>query len=176
MEDLGDWENFYLIIGGAAGALIGLQFVFITLIADRTEPNIGEASAAFATPTIVHFALVLLLAALTMAPWSGLTWLSPSWGLVGLGGLLYVCKVIANIKIQTLYKPVFEDWFFHVIFPTIAYLSLIASAFTAHSFPRPTLFWVAAAQLFLLFSGIHNAWDAVTYNIFYRNKDLAKPL
>jgi len=28
------------------------------------------------------------------------------------------------------------------------------------------LFFVAAAALLLLFAGIHNAWDAVTYHIF----------
>ncbi len=28
------WENFYVIVGSSAGALIGLQFVVITLIAD----------------------------------------------------------------------------------------------------------------------------------------------
>lgn len=27
------WENFYVIVGSSAGALIGLQFVVITLVA-----------------------------------------------------------------------------------------------------------------------------------------------
>ena len=35
MSDLAQWESFYVIIGSAAGALIGLQFVVMTLIADR---------------------------------------------------------------------------------------------------------------------------------------------
>jgi hypothetical protein len=29
------WENFYVIVGSSAGALIGLQFVVMTLIATR---------------------------------------------------------------------------------------------------------------------------------------------
>jgi hypothetical protein len=29
------WESFYAIVGAAAGALIGLQFVVMTLIAER---------------------------------------------------------------------------------------------------------------------------------------------
>jgi len=33
MTALAGWENFYVIVGSSAGALIGLQF-FITLIAD----------------------------------------------------------------------------------------------------------------------------------------------
>ena len=34
MNVLAGWENFYVIVGSSAGALIGLQFVVITLIAD----------------------------------------------------------------------------------------------------------------------------------------------
>ena len=34
MTPLAGWENFYVIVGSSAGALIGLQFVVITLIAD----------------------------------------------------------------------------------------------------------------------------------------------
>ena len=33
MTALAGWENFYMIVGSSAGALIGLQFVVITLIA-----------------------------------------------------------------------------------------------------------------------------------------------
>lgn len=34
---LAAWESFYVIVGSSGGALIGLQFVVITLIADN--PN-----------------------------------------------------------------------------------------------------------------------------------------
>jgi hypothetical protein len=45
------WENFYVIVGSSAGALIGLQFVVITLIADMPIAERGaQASSAFATP------------------------------------------------------------------------------------------------------------------------------
>jgi len=35
MTELAGWENFYVIVGSSAGALIGLQFVVITLIAAK---------------------------------------------------------------------------------------------------------------------------------------------
>ena len=59
MTVLAAWENFYVIVGSSAGALIGLQFVVITLIADTPIAQ-GQAQAgdAFATPTIVHFGAV----------------------------------------------------------------------------------------------------------------------
>ena len=59
MSELAQWESFYVIIASAAGTLIGLQFVVLTLLADR--PPTLAAGAAFATPNIVHFGAVLLL-------------------------------------------------------------------------------------------------------------------
>ena len=35
MTALEGWENFYVIVGSSAGALIGLQFVVMALVADR---------------------------------------------------------------------------------------------------------------------------------------------
>ncbi len=58
MTELSGWENFYVIVGSSAGALIGLQFVVITLIADFPVVRDAErAGSAFATPTIVHLEL-----------------------------------------------------------------------------------------------------------------------
>jgi hypothetical protein len=59
MTALAGWENFYVIVGSAAGALIGLEFVVVTLIADSPTLRVVEGFAAFATPTIVHFGVVL---------------------------------------------------------------------------------------------------------------------
>jgi hypothetical protein len=68
MSVLAEWDSFYVIVGSAAGALIGLMFVVMALIADRPLLRAAEAGAAFATPTIVHFSSVLLLSALQRAP------------------------------------------------------------------------------------------------------------
>jgi len=61
---------------------------------------------------------------------------------------------------------VFEDWLFHVLLPFAAYLTMGASVFTAHVTAGEALFITGAAVLLMLFIGIHNAWDAVTYHIF----------
>ena len=39
MAELGAWDSFYVIVGSAAGALIGLQFVVMTLVAARPLPH-----------------------------------------------------------------------------------------------------------------------------------------
>ena len=69
------------------------------------------------------------------------------------------------MRLQTAYRPVLEDWLFHVLLPLAAYAILAVSAYVAQSHARPALFLVAAATLLLLFVGIHNAWDAVTYHV-----------
>jgi hypothetical protein len=67
---------------------------------------------------------------------------------------------------QTLYKPQFEDWLYHGLLPFVAYAMLAGSAYATRSNAGGALFGAAAAVLLLLFVGIHNAWDAVTYHVF----------
>ena len=176
MTALAGWQNFYVIVGSSAGALIGLQFVVITLIADVPfRQSAAQAGHAFSTPTIVHFGTVLLLAAVMSAPWNGIATAAVVYGLVGLIGFTYSAIVARRMRIQTLYRPVFEDWLFHVLLPLAAYATLAASAYAARTHLREALFAAAAAALLLLFTGIHNAWDAVTYHVFSRKEGAEQP-
>jgi hypothetical protein len=173
MSVLNGWENFYVIVGSSAGALIGLQFVVITLITERQILRKAEAGAAFATPSVVHFGAVLLLSAIVSAPWNGIDIVAVLWGIMGLCGIVYTFIVARRMQAQTIYKPVLEDWLFHIVIPLFAYALLSLSVFIAHSNTRTTLFLVGIGALLLLFVGIHNAWDAVTYHVFVgRNKNL----
>lgn len=171
---LNRWESFYVIVGSAAGALIGLQFVVITLITDRSTSRLAEANAAFLTPTIIHFGVVFLLSAVISAPWTEIGPVSAVWGLVGLGGMIYAVFVARHLRVQTVYRPVLEDWLFHLLLPLVAYVLLAGGACFAQSWQASSLFVVAAALLLLLLVGIHNAWDAVTYHVFGQRRDPSK--
>src|SRR5579871_4925731 len=172
MTTLSAWQNFYVIAGSSAGALIGLQFVVMSLIANRPTATVDPtAGQAFATPTIVHFVAVLGLSGILSAPWDGLTIIPILLGLLGFSGVVYALIVTRRMRVQTAYKPEFEDWLFHALLPLAAYITLAVSALAALSHLREALFGIAAAVLLLLFIGIHNAWDAVTYHIFVRPKD-----
>jgi hypothetical protein len=170
MTVLGGWENFYVITGSSAGALIGLQFVVIMLLAANPIPEgNAQTGSAFATPSVVHFGVVLLLSAIASAPWNGINIVAVLWGSVGLCGVVYAIVVSRRMRVQSAYKPVFEDWLFHALLPFAAYSALVISACAVFSHVRPALFLVGTAALLLLFIGIHNAWDAVTYHIFVRS-------
>jgi hypothetical protein len=169
------WENFYVIVGSSAGALIGLQFVVLTLIADLPSDRAdSQASGAFATPSVVHFGAVLLLSAIASAPWEGIACAAALWGLLGCAGVVYVVLVSRRMRTQTAYRPVFEDWLFHSLLPLAAYAVLVSSALTIASWTRTDLFLIGAAALVLLFGGIHNAWDAITYHVFVQRRDRRK--
>jgi hypothetical protein len=170
MTALEGWESFYVIVGSSAGALIGLQFVVITLIADKSTRVDAQSGGAFATPSVIHFAVVLLLSAILSAPWNGIATATVFWGLVGVAGVFYTVIVARRMRKQSAYRPVFEDWLFHVFLPLASYAMLAGSAWAAHSHPRAPLFFVAAASVLLLFIGIHNAWDAVTYHVYSKSK------
>lgn len=170
------WDNFYVIVGSSAGALIGLQFVVITLVSERPHgPDLQQAGATFGTPTIVHFCMTLALSALFSAPWRTLAGLTLVWGLLGLTGIVYEVIVIRRMLTQVTYKPQFEDWLFHAGLPLVAYAVLGISAWRARSDLNESLWAAAVAALLLLFIGIHNAWDSVTYHIFVVEKHPDKP-
>ena len=84
-------------------------------------------------------------------------------GLCGLGGVTYIVIVLRRARRQTEYQPVLEDWLWHTVFPFISYTALLVAALVIPGNPVPALFVIAAATVLLLFIGIHNAWDTVTY-------------
>jgi ABC-type transport system involved in multi-copper enzyme maturation permease subunit len=163
MTELAKWDGFYVIVGSAAGALIGLQFVVLTLIAERPPAGADQATPVFGSPTVVHFGVVLFLSALLHAPWQTITIAAVLWGLVGFGGVAYTLNLILRMREQTAYQPVFEDWLFHVVLPLVAYAALALSSFVACSHAHEALFGVGGGALVLLFVGIHNAYDNVAH-------------
>ena len=108
MTPIAAWQNFYVIVGSAAAALTGLQFVVIALIADLPVRRSARSIDAFATPTIVHFGAVLLLSAILSAPWRGVGAPTLLCSLCGVTGLGYSSIVAWRAHEQAEYQPVFE--------------------------------------------------------------------
>jgi hypothetical protein len=168
VELLRGWESFYVIVGSSAGALTGLQFVVIALIAEsRQRTTLGQIDA-FGTPNIVHFSFVLLISSILSAPWPSLS--GPAWllGILGVWGIAYATLILLRARRVVGYKPVLEDWIFHVALPFLTYTVLLAAALALVPYPTTALFMIGAVNLLLLFVGIHNAWDTVTYIVVER--------
>jgi hypothetical protein len=168
MSPLTAWNNFYVIVGSSAGALTGLTFVVITLVAQIRLRDDGRGIAAFTTPTIVHFGSVLFVAALLSAPWPALSVPALQLGLCGLAGMVYTAIVARRQRGMDIYTPVLEDWLWYVICPLVAYNALLVAAILLPGSPIPALFAIGGVMVLLLFLGIRNAWDVVTYLVVER--------
>ena len=170
---LSGWENFYVIVGSSAGGLTGLTFVVIALIRDvaRTQPT---GLSTYVTPTIVHFGVVLALAAYLSMPRLSAPGVSAGLAVVGFPGLIYGGLIALRLHRQrtsAIYIPVREDWIWNVILPSCVYGCLLASAALVWQRPRESLYAVGGLSLAMLFIGIRNAWDIAVWMTLHREPD-----
>lgn len=163
LSALSRWENFYVIVGSSAGALTGLQFVVMALIAEAEASSSMMEVRAFGTPTVVHFCASLLISAILSAPWPGISGIAVCLGICGAAGIAYLLTVIRHARRQKGYTPDAEDWFWYIGLPLAGYAVLFVGAMLLPRLPAQSLFVIAATALLLLFIGIHNSWDTVTY-------------
>lgn len=162
------WADFYVIVGSSAGALTGLQFVVVVLGAESNVIS-GATTRAFASPTIVHFCGVLLVAAILSAPWRTVAGAAVCLIVVGLAGVAYVVRVLWHMRRQKVYVPVLVDWIWHFVLPFVAQVTLTVAAVALWRQGMAAMFVIGGAALLLLFVGIHNAWDGVTHIALQRS-------
>ena len=175
LSALKEWESFYVIVGSSAGALAGLQFVVLTLITESGMiRDTGETLAAFGSPNVVHFCAALLVSALFSAPWHHGGPPAVVAALCGVCGLAYSVLVLRRAFRQSGYKPVLEDWIWHATLPMLAFTALIIAGIELPRAAGEAMFFGGGAALLLVFVGIHNAWDAVTYVAVERAREKAK--
>lgn len=162
-ELLAGWNGFYVMIGSSAAALTGLMFVVISLAKDSRSTATADGIAIFSTPTVYHFCSALFTAALITSPIHSLTPLGALMALNGAAGLVYVAYIAQRARRVTDYQPDLEDWCFHVGLPALAYAIVLGGAIALDRSPEAALFAPATAVIMLVFIGIHNAWDVVTF-------------
>jgi hypothetical protein len=168
---LQSWTNFYVIVGSSAGALTGLQFVVMALVSQARATGSMSEVRAFGSPTVVHFCAVLFISAAVAAPWHTLHSLALNLVVLGAAGTIYILNALRHAR-RGNYHPDIGDWFWFAALPLGSYLAvlLIGLALTAH--PAALLFLLAGVALVLLYTGIHNAWDTVTYVAVHKKFNL----
>lgn len=170
MSILAGWSNFYVITGSSAAALTGLMFVVVTLVAgnrEREHPEqataINEGTDAFSTPTVVHFCAAFLVSGVMSAPWPRTGQAALAIACCGVLGVLYVFRVALKTSRVSNYRPGIDDWLWFAIIPLVAYAAIALAGVLVFSVPVAAGFILGGATLLLIFIGIHNAWDIVTY-------------
>src|SRR5579871_2071178 len=106
VQILRDWQNFYMLTGTASATLIGLIFVAATFGSNLIPQDDRATANTWVTPTIIHFATVLIFAVLLSVPTLTAEWLGLLLVLLGVAGLTYV----AHIGYQMLQKKYTSDF------------------------------------------------------------------
>lgn len=158
------WSSFFTTTASSAAALTGLMFVVITLVGGTERRQAAhDGIATFSTPTVLHFCAALLASAVLCAPWRSLVFPSAIVGIAALYGIVHVVRASIMARRLTLYVADAEDWIWYTIAPFFAYAALLGGALALESRPTDAPFALGTGVLLLIFIGIHNAWDVVTF-------------
>jgi hypothetical protein len=163
-QPLHDWQNFYLLVGGAAATLVGLMFVAISLgsrlITEQSIPGLR----VFVTPTIIHFIYVLVIATVVMIPTLTRTPLGILLVFVGLLSFVNALRMVPYMRQQQREQGLDKsDWVWYLIVPSISYLLFVGTGIDLLLGRDRALNGLAFASILLLVNGIRNAWDLVVW-------------
>jgi hypothetical protein len=157
------WDSFYLMIGGAAGALIGLLFIVVTLIRGGDAATKLRTTGVYMTPTVAHLAMVLVLSAVATAPSLSLAIDGVIFGACALACLGFAARALLMFGIRSVQATHWSDILAYGIAPLVLCSSLAISAAAVWLSPAWAARGIAASLLALLLLAIRNAWDLVTW-------------
>lgn len=158
------WDSFYLLIGGAAGALIGLLFIVATLTKGIDPDSALRGASVYMTPIVFHLGLVLSLSGLAAAPGAPVKADGAILAVAAALGLLTCARVIYHLTANPLFASAhWTDRWSYGVLPLGAYVALTASAAAVWLRPAWAADAVAASLLAVLLIAIRNAWDMVTW-------------
>ena len=158
------WENFFLIVGPSAGALIGLMFVVVTLSQGRDTEQYEAGKHLYTSPIVWHLGVVLGLSAAAVAPPVTPRLFGIAVGVLALSGIGFGLRSTIGITRRRLTgaDTMFDAWFYG-IFPTVTYVAMAASALAMLLGCHWAETAVAASLMALLMVSIHAEWDLVTF-------------
>ena len=165
-ELLHGWHDFYVLIGTAAGTLIGLMFVAASISASYMTEKHQAGIQSFYTPTVAHFATVLITCVVLVAPLAAIRLgiLLLAIGAWGLGYASFVWVRMGRGGFPTTID--LADRFWYALSPVAGHLLLIAAALMVLIVgDGSSLELLAAAILLLLIAALRNAWDITAWAV-----------
>lgn len=167
------WDSFYLLVGGAAGALIGLLFVVATLTRGRDRDSALRGASVYMSPVVLHLALVLVISALATAPAIGTTTGAVIIGVCALLAAGASTRVVYHLAVgKTFASAHWTDVWCYGLMPLAADLALIGAAIAGLRASREIAAEACAVSLVaILLIAIRNAWDLVTWISASTNAD-----
>jgi hypothetical protein len=158
------WEDYFLLVGSAAAALIGLLFVVVTLTAGRELGAIERGQKLYMTPIVFSLGAIVLLSGIAMAPVATTALFAAVSAIIGLVGLTAQCRITIGLRKVAPDSTMTFDVIWYGAVPAVAYAAQLVLA--ALLLIRPGLWTLTASSAMVmvqLLVAIHNAWDLVTY-------------
>jgi hypothetical protein len=159
------WENYYLLIGSAAGALIGLMFVVVTLTAGRERDQAERGKHLYTSPIVWHLGVVLILSGGAIAPTMNprlFGAVSGGLALLGIGMGIRNAAGISHVPLSGEENNAFDILWYGVV-PALVYAGLGVAAAMILAGSNWGASAIAAALMALLLVSIHAEWDLVTF-------------
>lgn len=153
---MADWSDFYTLIGATAGTLIGLIFVVVSLGADHAKAGDEHRTRIGVTPTLVHFAALLVCALAMLAPLSNSA-RAVVLGLIGCAGLGYLLN-LALLASKRIKKEERDTLWFEVL-PIVAYAGFVVTGAAWALAPDFAPEIGGFASVMLLVAALHNSWE-----------------
>lgn len=158
------WDSYFLLLGGAAGALIGLLFVVAGLTSSLDREARLRGASLYLSPVVFHFVIVVVVSAACLIPHLHPSHVAAVVGLCALAGAIHLGVVTREIgSHRTPASPHWSDLWCYGAAPLMLYLLLGGAAVGAELRQSWGPEAVAAATLALMLIGIRNAWDLVTW-------------
>ena len=165
-ELLHAWHDFYVLIGTAAGTLIGAMFVAASISASYMTERHQAGIQSFYTPTVAHFATVLITCVVLLAPLEVIR-LGALLLVIGMAGLAYASFVWVRMGRRGFIATIdLADRFWYALSPVAGHFVLIAAALMLLIVgDGRSLEILAAAIMLLLLAAIRNAWDITAWAV-----------
>jgi hypothetical protein len=162
------WHEFYGLLGTAAATLVALMFVAVSVAVGILTSDRTTATRVYMSPVIMHYASVLFVSLIAVAP--GLS--DTALGLIIVASSLFGFgySVFITVRLFRDAKSEFVDRFAYGAWPFVAYGGILtAGALIAKQYKwAPDI--LAAATLLLLLVNVRNAWD-LTVTFARRHSD-----
>lgn len=171
VDALHGWQNFYFMLGGASGGLLGLMFVAISLAMQFVEKTSRNEFRAFVTPSVIYLVSGLLIACVMLVP----AYAAPVLALIlagfGFVGLIIIAESVRGLIRAARAQADFDrwEWLTQIFMPPIGYGVYIAAAacllFDQYGWAF-ALIWVGSTTL--LIAGVANTWSLILWIVNHR--------
>jgi hypothetical protein len=159
------WSNFFLMAGSAAAVLIGLIFVVISLMQDRSRSSVLAGSRLYMGPIVLGVSFILALSAAALTPGVTRTGFAAITAAVALWGLIRGVISITGIRRLKIggEQPHWTDVWFYGVYPAAMYVALGVDALAIWR----SWWWGCDALALIITLGlllaIRNEWDLITW-------------